>query len=215
MRPGQIKKPVQLLVEGKDALNFFAAFTKHPTLTEIQVQDFGGVNDLGQFLQAFAKAPGFHQVKNIGIVRDAERIDETTTAETRDAGQHAPLLSNAKRAAETALQSVCTTLDNAGLPVPVSPVQKTVSTPIVSVLILPGGGEDGMLETLLCRTFENTREDRCIGEFLKCVGTPSTRPTASCSSRSGTPSPGPEGAEIQLAVLLAAGGAYLRRRQRR
>lgn len=172
MRPGQIKKQVQLLVEGKDALNFFAAFTKHLKLTGIQIQDFGGVNDLGDFLQAFSAAPGFREVESIGIVRDAEKLDATSTAETRGAEQTAPLRPNAKPAAEAAFQSVCTSLGNAHLPVPRSAIEKAVSRPVVSVLILPSSTEEGMLETLLCRTFEDTREGRCVSEFLKCVGTP-------------------------------------------
>lgn len=170
MRPGQIKNRTQLLVEGKDSLHFFAAFAKHLTLTGIQMQNFGGVNDLAAFLEAFSTAPGFDKVDSVGIVRDAEKVDETSVIGTRDAERKAPLRREATGAAESAFQSVCTALRNAGLPVPRIAIEKTVSRPVVSVLILPGSREDGMLETLLCRTFEDTREDHCIGEFLKCVG---------------------------------------------
>ena len=135
MRPGQIKNRTQLLVEGKDALNFFAAFAKHLTLTGIQIQDFGGVNDLGDFLEAFSTAPGFHKVDSVGIVRDAEKLDETSVTGTRDAERGAPLRREATRAGESAFQSVCTALRNAGLPVPRSAIEKTVSRPVVSILI--------------------------------------------------------------------------------
>ena len=169
MRPGQIKNRTQLLVEGKDALNFFAAFAKHLTLTGIQIQDFGGVNDLGDFLEAFSTAPGFHKVDSVGIVRDAEKPDETSVTGTRDAERGAPLRREATRAAESAFQSVCTALGNAGLPVPRSAIEKTVSRPVVSVLILPGSREDGMLETLLCsrpavRSSRESRNDTSSGQ---------------------------------------------------
>ena len=170
MRPEQITNPIQLLVEGKDPLNFFEAFARHLTLEDIEIKSFGGVNDLGGFLQAFVKAPGFAQVKTIGIIRDAERFADTTRTEAPEAHPQPPP-SRTKRAAEAAFQSVCTALGNAGLPVPMDPVRKSVSTPAVSVLILPGKGNDGMLETLLCKTFANTSVDRCISEFFECVGT--------------------------------------------
>ena len=102
MRPDQIKHRTQLLVEGKDPLHFFAAFAKHLTLTGIQMQNFGGVNDLAAFLEAFSTAPGFDKVDSVGIVRDAERLDETSVVRTRDAERKAPLRHEATRAAESA-----------------------------------------------------------------------------------------------------------------
>ena len=43
--------------------------------------------------------------------------------------------------------------------------------PAVGVLVLPGGDEPGMLETLLCRTFEDTPLGDCIEGFFECVHT--------------------------------------------
>ncbi len=156
MRPSKIesKKPVQLLVEGKDALNFFSAFAEHLTLTGIQIHDFGGGDDLRRFLAAFSALPDFDRVDGIGIVRDAEQRDEMSGIEPR----------RAKSAADSALQSTVDALRNARLPVPNGSVE---TRPVVSVLILPGNGQDGMLETLLCRTFEGSREDHCISTFFK------------------------------------------------
>lgn len=76
MRPERIRQPAQLVVEGKDAYNFFGAFIENLELVDIQVQNFGGVTDLSGFLDAFVKAPGFEAVSSIGIVRDAERRAE-------------------------------------------------------------------------------------------------------------------------------------------
>ena len=39
----------------------------------------------------------------------------------------------------------------------------------MSVLILPGDGDDGMLETLLCRTFADSPVDACIQGFFECA----------------------------------------------
>ena len=72
MDPVAIKRPVQLLVEGKDPLNFFGALTGHLGLAGVQVQNYGGINELGGFLKAFVMAPGFASVTDLGVVRDAE-----------------------------------------------------------------------------------------------------------------------------------------------
>lgn len=68
----KIESDVQLLVEGKDLENFFGAFIKYLSLENIQIQDFGGVDELPPFLKQFVKAPDFSIVRRIGIIRDAE-----------------------------------------------------------------------------------------------------------------------------------------------
>jgi len=41
--------------------------------------------------------------------------------------------------------------------------------PAARVLILPGNGQPGMLETLLCKIFEGSRANQCIDDFFQCV----------------------------------------------
>lgn len=143
-RPQRIESPIQLLTEGNDQRNFFEAFADHLPLRDVQIHDFGGVGELRSFLAAFVKIPGFGTVNHLGIVRDAET------------------------SAATAFESVQSSLDNARLPVPSRVGEPSGSRPSVTVLILPGGGRAGMLETLLCETFENDM-DRCIEGFFHCV----------------------------------------------
>ena len=153
------KEAVQLLVEGNDVRNFFEAFIKHHSkklsLGEIQIQNFGGVSELRDFLEGFVSMTGFHNVQSIGIVRDAED------------------------SAKGAFESVQTALRNANaklseddkLPVPDCPEKREVKDKLaVEVLILPGGNhKKGMLETLLCQTFAGTKINGCIDEFFQCV----------------------------------------------
>lgn len=141
---------VQLLVEGNDVRNFFEAFIKHHSkklsLEEIQIQDFGGVSELRDFLEGFVGMTGFHKVRSIGIVRDAEK------------------------SAENAFKSVQDALKNAELPAPDCPEKREVKDRLaVEVLILPGGNQTGMLETLLCQTFAGTEIGGCIDKFFQCV----------------------------------------------
>ena len=158
-KPASIEYPVQLLVEGNDPRNFFEKFIAYLDLAGIQVQNFGGVDELTRFLKGFVVAPGFGRVRSIGIVRDAERrTDKDAAAKT----QPSPALS--------AFQSVQSSLRAAALPVPNRSTEETGTEPAVNVFILPGDGGDGMLETLLCRTIAGTAVDRCIDSFFRCAG---------------------------------------------
>jgi hypothetical protein len=71
-RAEEIKSAIQLLVEGNDPRNFFEAFVEHLSIENIQIQNFGGVSELGGFLHALVNEPSFQTVQSIGIVRDAE-----------------------------------------------------------------------------------------------------------------------------------------------
>ena len=147
-QPTTIDKEIQLLVEGNDQLNFFEALMKHLSMPVIQMHNFGGVNDLREFLSSFVIARNFAKVRSIGIVRDAER------------------------SAGSAFRSVQSALGNASLPAPAYAGQTSSGSPRVSVFILPDNSEPGMLETLLCRTFAGTVEDRCIDDYFACVPAP-------------------------------------------
>ena len=164
MKPERVEHEIVLLVEGKDAYNFFDTLGEHLELTDVGVRDFGGVGQLRRYLAGLVSAPGFRSVRRLGIVRDAETSDDPA------------------RTAERVFQSMQSALENAGLPVPARPAEFTdphADRPEVAVLILPGGDREGMLETLLCRTFAGTPVDRCIDDFLRCVeesNEPSRRP---------------------------------------
>lgn len=133
------------MVEGNDQRNFFEAFIKHLNRQNIQIQNFGGVNELRGFLRGFIKVPDFHSVESIGIVRDAETN------------------------AASAFQSVVTAIEAVGLPIPERTDQKKTDCPRVSVLILPDGRSPGMLETLLNRSFADDSVNGCIDVFFQCV----------------------------------------------
>ena len=145
--PDQIEASTQLLVEGNDQLNFFRAFVRRLGIPNIQVQNFGGVDELTLFVEALASTDEFKdRVRSLGIVRDSE-----------------------VRPASSAFQSVQGTLVSAGLPVPDQMATPFGSSPSVSVLILPDNESPGMLETLLCRAFDGTHVGQCIESFLECA----------------------------------------------
>ena len=151
----RIERAVQLLVEGNDERNFFDALVGHLQLATVQIQVLDGKDRLSESLETLAGTTGFRRVRSIGIVRDADQ------------------------SAHTAFQSVQTALHNANqaagpwsgleFPVPERPEARAGESPSLRVLILPGNGAAGMLETLLCRTFDGTHVDRCIGRFFQCA----------------------------------------------
>lgn len=144
--PQRIEMGKQLLVEGNDQRHFFEAVTAHLGIAGIQVQNFGGVSELGAFVRAFSNVSGFREtVTSLGIVRDAE-ID-----------------------AAAAFRSVQSALRNAHLPVPETVGVQIGDAPVVAAFLLPGDGQTGMLETLLCRTFEASPEASCIDDYFRCV----------------------------------------------
>ena len=146
MKRVEITSANQILVEGNDVKNFLEAFTDHlGTSGSVQIQNFGGIHELRGFLDAFIRMPGFDTVARIGVVRDAESE------------------------ADRALQSVQSCLRRVCLPVPDTVEFPSGGSPEVTVLILPGNSQPGMLETLLCKTFEGTSEDTCINDFLGCI----------------------------------------------
>ena len=143
---GKIESKIQLLVEGNDQRNFFRAFVRHLAIEDAQIWNYGGVNDPGRFLRAFVSEPGFQEsVRSVGIVRDAED------------------------SAASAFQSVQSSLTGADLTLPRRPETPSDGSPSANVLILPGRGRSGMLETLLCETFAGSPENDCISSFLDCL----------------------------------------------
>ena len=141
----KIEQPKQLLVEGNDQRNFFEALLKHLNCQDIQIHNFGGVDELPAFLRGFTGSTGYSSVTSLGIVRDAEG-DENS-----------------------AWQSVQSALQRAGMPVPARVGQRSAEIPYVSVLILPGGNQPGMLETVLNQTFSDDPVNTCINDFFACV----------------------------------------------
>lgn len=143
--PAELTSRVQLLVEGSEPKNVFRRFCMSWGLQEIQIHDFGGVTELRGFLRAFKVISGFHDVTNLGIIRDAERSAQS-----------------ARQSVQNSLRGAA--LDSTGTSHGASPGQ-----PAVSVLILPDGRSPGSLESVLWRSIEGDPKARCIEDYLACI----------------------------------------------
>lgn len=140
-----IRKKKQLLVEGNDQRNFFEALISHVGCRHVQIQNFGGVNELHDFLPVFVNLPDFGLVESVGIVRDA---DDNAGA--------------AFRSVQSALRAVA-------LSTPPRAGQRSSGSPSVNVFIFPDGKAPGMLETLLNQSFADDPVSDCISTFFQCV----------------------------------------------
>ena len=145
-----------LLTEGKDAYFWALSALQAYGLTGIQVVDFGGVGnrDLRIHLRALRQATGFTpRVEVVGILCDSE--DDS----------------------KGRLQSVCSALDDVGLPFPSEAFKVSSGSvpPRTAVILFPGLSPDGAL--LPCGTLEDlclsALEDRalldCVDSFLDCA----------------------------------------------
>ena len=143
--PINIVEPNLLVVEGEDENRFFGALISHLGLRSIQVLPIGGKEKLPESLKALVVSPGFHEVHRLNVVRDAD--DEPSRA----------------------FQSVCKALENAGLPSPKSPIERTGDTPEVTVMIMPGQGGRGALEDLCLKAVVDDPAMTCVDEFFECL----------------------------------------------
>lgn len=141
-----ITKPKVLLVEGRDEEFLFLALIKKLGLDDIDIRAFGGVAQFRSRVKTLPRISGYGTVRSIGVVRDAD--DDT----------------------ESAFQSVCDSLLDAGLPQPDEPLQATGSDPRVSVMIVPTRARTGMLEDVCLASVADDPAMLCVEEFFECLG---------------------------------------------
>jgi hypothetical protein len=144
--PLRLARDKLLLVEGRSSEVFFLAFLKDlGRLHQLQVVDFGGVNELRPKLKTLKALPGFSGVSTIGLVRDAE--------------------SNAA----SAWQSVIGALGACEFVAPPSHASIQGGHPRVGVFILPNGSDPGNLETLCIASVDSRPEMKCVACYHDCL----------------------------------------------
>jgi hypothetical protein len=162
--PTRLEATVVLLVEGKTAEIFFEALRDHLGLTrEIQVQNFGGVNQLRPFLGALTAMNGFRDVvRAVVCVRDAEAD------------------------ALAAFRSVRDSLRAVGLDGPAAAGRLTEGRPRTGVFVLPDGVAPGMLETLCLTSVTADPAMACVDAFMACLETANVRVRNTAKARAQT-----------------------------
>jgi len=140
-----IERPYLVIVEGPDDQRFFQAFARHIGLPDIQCEYIEGRTNLRGVLKTLSTTPGHDKLTSLGVVRDAD--------EDPDA----------------ALQSIRDALKAAWLPVPKKVLAPVGEAPRVTVMILPGRGRPGMLETLCLEAVAHDPAMACVDGYFECL----------------------------------------------
>lgn len=144
-----IQKNKLLLVEGADAFHFFLAALRIYKLQEnIQILDFGGIDDLSSFLTLLKAMDGFENVETICIARDAE-----TNYQSAIKSIQSILITNFKKS-------------------PNKPFEYITEPIKLAFMLFPGFDssknlKNGTLEELCLETIDNERKDKAINFVLE------------------------------------------------
>lgn len=141
----EIKKNHLMIVEGQDEFRFFNAFFKYHNISDIQIIDIGGKTQFKNRIRAVVISQYFHQVKSIGIVRDADDNPQG------------------------AFQSICHSLKSAGLNAPTAPMTITDSKPRVAVYICPSQNKKGAIENIILNSVKKLPVMECVNSFIDCL----------------------------------------------
>lgn len=141
----RIDRSKLLLGEGVDEVRFFESLFRHLGLTDVQVADTGGKDNMRAVLKTLPRLPRFPQLTSLGVARDADSD------------------------AAAAFQSVCDSLKRAGLDSPGVAGGSANGPPRVSVFILPDCKSKGMLETLCFQSIAGDTAIKCVDQYFECV----------------------------------------------
>jgi len=111
------------------------------------VMDFGGINELTNFIKLLANDESYDNIDTIVIARDAEKD------------------------AKAAKNSIQTSMTEAEIPVPVKSFEyATNATLKTAFMIFPGPKQkNGTLEDLCLSTVQNDPLLECVNDYLECV----------------------------------------------
>ncbi len=142
-----IKKQKILLVEGKDEVRFFEALFKAKDIQNVQIIDCGGIYKFKKDFPTLKNTSEFNKVTSLAIIQDANN-----------------------EGPQRRFESICSTLKKCDLSTPTQIGSFTSTNPKIGVFILPDGKNKGMLETLCLSIVESKDINKCIDDFMDCMG---------------------------------------------
>jgi hypothetical protein len=147
--PGAAAKPLlhpKLLAgEGREEEVFLGALMRKHAITGVQVENYGGKNQLRRYLRNLHFRSGFSGLSSLGLLRDAD-VD-----------------------AAGAFASVQGALRDAGLPCPSTVGVWSAQKPKVGVFVLPDGSAPGMLEDLCLHSVAKDTARPCVERYFQCL----------------------------------------------
>ena len=141
-----IEQSKLLLVEGNDEVRVFSALCRHLDISDLQIQSYGGYQNLRTVLRTLRGVQGFNAVQSLAVVADA----------------------NANRSGRQ--QSIQGALSNAGLPAPSAPLQFVSQDGIsVAYLVVPHDADGTMLEDVCLASVSADAAMKCVDEYFECL----------------------------------------------
>ena len=142
----RIEQPKQLLVEGNDEVRIFGALAKHLGIADIQINQYGGRDNLRPFLRTFSALDEFASVKALAVVADANSDRNATEQRIRGA------------------------LSDAGLPSPRRPLEVFAPGSMrVCYLVVPHEAESGMIENVCLDSVQADPAIDCVDQYFECI----------------------------------------------
>ncbi|MEM6256093.1 MAG: DUF3226 domain-containing protein [Cyanobacteria bacterium P01_D01_bin.156] len=137
-----------MLVEGKDTEAFITVLLSVSGLDDLQVLDFGNVENFRPFIKGLVNRLDFRQIdiQSIGVIRDAEQNSSA------------------------AFVSVCDALKAANLDSPDQVEKITTGEPRTGIYLLPGlNATSGMLEDLCLNMLDKDVAIKCVEQYFHCL----------------------------------------------
>lgn len=150
--PIQIRQDRLLLVEGESDVGFLRALLSRHGRAGVQIEALGGKGNYTAKVRARALAPGFDQVRWLGLARDADN--------------------DAYAAFDSMRHAIRRVTDRLPLNVPTRPwetVHNDGGTHAVTLIVFPDGSRPGDLERFIWDALKAEPEAPCIDQYVQCL----------------------------------------------
>jgi hypothetical protein len=111
------------------------------------VEDYGGNNNLYNYLKALKARPNFSQLTAIGLTRDADNSVSNT------------------------FESIKLSLRRVNLSIPNKLGEKTTEIPNINIYLLSDNQNEGMLENLCLESIKDDSTMFCVNQYFECLKT--------------------------------------------
>ena len=149
----EFSKPCLLIVEGNDDKCFFEALLSYLSSSSglqsisqsFDIYNLNGKDRLNDVLKTIKQTPGFNSVKALGIVRDSNSHPAQT------------------------FQSIQDALKSAGFSYPKKEMEMVGEEPKISIKLIPGINQTGMLEDLCLSSVRADPAINCVDSYFDCL----------------------------------------------